>query len=64
MGSPIVTQGPVLGDPGALPIMPTVPPNGTTPAPTAPGAVPPLAPPPRLVPQPQATPTPYSPTKR
>jgi hypothetical protein len=59
----VVSDGPILGDPGSIPVVPPGP--GAVVGPPAPpnGTMPP-APPGRLVPQPQSTPTPYTPTRK
>jgi hypothetical protein len=61
VGTPVCGDGPMLGDAGAVPVLPGG--AGTViPAPLAPQeTAPQLAPVPRLVPQPQASAAPYVP---
>ncbi len=55
----VVPDGPELGECGP----PALPPGAVVTPPPVTQAVPPLATPPRLVPQPQAAPTPYTPPR-
>jgi hypothetical protein len=61
MGSGPVLEGPVLGGTAPLMTVPAVPAPLGAPTLTPESGAPTLAPPPRLVPQPQAQPTPYAP---